>query len=94
MPKGIGLDMTEMLLGHSGYLTDEYRRYTDEEIQESYLKGMHLVSIFTTTSDKDIKRLDEQLKNKDTEIQELNKKLEAMDRDLRKLMIDRLTKKW
>ena len=51
MPKGIGLDMTEALLGHSGYLTDEYRRYTDEEIAEAYLKGMHLVSVFTTTSD-------------------------------------------
>ncbi|MCK5260876.1 MAG: site-specific integrase [Thermoplasmatales archaeon] len=51
MPKELGIDITEALMGHEGYLTDVYRRYTLEELAETYMKGMHLVSIFEAQPD-------------------------------------------
>ena len=81
--------VVEALAGHSKYLTEAYRRYSQEQLAEMYVKGMSTITVFE--SQPDLSEVHEQLKNKDTEIQELNKRLEAMDRDLRKLMIDRLT---
>jgi len=84
-------DLAEHLMGHSGYLST-YRMFNDKQLAKEYLKQMHNLMVYETSSDERINTLDEQLKNKDTEIQELNKKLEAMDRDLRTLIIKKLTK--
>jgi len=39
------VDIVEMLMGHSGYLTDAYRRFTRKQMAEYYLKGEYLLSV-------------------------------------------------
>ena len=39
------LDIVEALMGHEGYLTDAYRRYTRKQMGEYYLKAEHHVTV-------------------------------------------------
>lgn len=39
----IQLDVVEALMGHEGYLTREYRRYSIEELSEFYLEGQEVL---------------------------------------------------
>lgn len=39
------LDIVETLMGHEGYLTDAYRRYTRKQMGEYYLKAEHHVTV-------------------------------------------------
>lgn len=41
----ISVDIAETLMGHEGYLTSAYRRYSEAQLAEFYKKGMHVVSI-------------------------------------------------
>ena len=41
----IPVDIVEALMGHEGYLTGEYRRYTEEELSKYYSKGEHILFI-------------------------------------------------
>jgi integrase len=41
----VSKEIPETLAGHSGYLTDAYRRYTKKQLAEEYLKGQHLLTI-------------------------------------------------
>ena len=41
----ISVDIVEAIMGHSGYLTGEYRRYTVEELAAFYQKGEHVLLI-------------------------------------------------
>lgn len=45
MKKEVPGEIVEALAGHAGYLSDAYRRYTEEELADYYLKGEHLVSL-------------------------------------------------
>lgn len=47
----IPIDVTEALLGHEGYLTEAYRRYSDEQLGELYLKGVHTINVFESQPD-------------------------------------------
>ncbi|VUT28197.1 MAG: site-specific tyrosine recombinase XerC [Candidatus Syntrophoarchaeum sp. GoM_oil] len=40
------VDIVEALMGHEGYLTDAYRRYTTKQMAEYYKKAEHHVTIF------------------------------------------------
>ncbi len=82
--------VVEALAGHDAYLSEAYRRYSEKQMAEYYMKGVNSLLVFEREN-KDISKVQEQLSEKDKEIQELNKRLESMDRDIRKLMIDRLT---
>jgi len=42
---GCPVDIVENLMGHEGYLTDAYRRYTNKQMGEYYLKYEHLLYI-------------------------------------------------
>ena len=42
----VPVDIVEALMGHSGYLTDAYRRYTAQQLQEFYLKGEPYLTIY------------------------------------------------
>jgi len=63
-------DLAEHLMGHSGYLST-YRQFNDKQLAKEYNKFMYNVSVFETTSDESIKRLDEESKKKDKEMQEM-----------------------
>lgn len=43
----VPVDIVEALMGHEGYLTEAYRRYTLKQLAEYYQKGEHLVTIQT-----------------------------------------------
>ncbi|MCK4434976.1 tyrosine-type recombinase/integrase, partial [Candidatus Bathyarchaeota archaeon] len=42
----IPVDIVEALMGHEGYLTEVYRRYTSEQLGEFYKKGEATVNVF------------------------------------------------
>ena len=85
---GVPLDVAEALMGHEGYLTDAYRRYSVEQLGEMYLKGVHAVTVFEGSADiSDIKK---QLKDKDDELDVLQKEMDVMRRQMNILMTDKL----
>jgi len=42
----IPVDIVEALMGHEGYLTEVYRRYSEEQLAEFYLKGEDSLTVF------------------------------------------------
>lgn len=52
----VPVDIVEALMGHEGYLTEVYRRYTERQMAEYYLKGEHLLTISQSQSIEEIKR--------------------------------------
>jgi integrase len=52
----IPVDIVEAIMGHEGYLTEVYRRYTVEQLAEFYKKGESSVTIFGQTSE-DLEKL-------------------------------------
>lgn len=70
-------DLAEHLMGHTGYLST-YRMFNDKQLAKEYLKHMHNVSVFETTSDENIKRLDKESKKKDEQIQELKDQMQML----------------
>lgn len=45
MSLAVSKEIPEVLAGHSGYLTDAYRRYTRAQLKEYYLKAEHMVTL-------------------------------------------------
>lgn len=41
----LGREITEALMGHKAFYDSAYRRFTESQLGEQYLKGMHVVSI-------------------------------------------------
>jgi integrase len=81
MPKTIGLDMTEELLGHSGYLT-EYRKHSDKELAEAYKNGQSAVLIFEREIAQDLTEVSTKLKQKDDEIAKMKADIEKMHNEI------------
>ncbi len=74
-------DVAELLMGHEGYLSPNYVRFTEDELKEEYLKGMKHLLIFEAPSDETtiIKELRE---HHQKEISRLNKKISEQDAKL------------
>jgi integrase len=77
----IPLDIVEALMGHEGYLTEVYRRYSQEDLKKFYLKGELSLSIFTDAQEVGKLRVEVEEKNKTlqnlvTELTLKNTKLE------------------
>ncbi len=67
-------DVTELLLGHEDTLGNVYRdKYPESALAESYLKAMPDISVFEKTPD--LSNINEQLKKKDKEIEEMKKEI-------------------
>jgi len=47
----IPVDIVEGLMGHEGYLTEVYRRYSEEDLAKFYLRGEPSILIFAETGD-------------------------------------------
>lgn len=73
---GCPVDIVESLMGHSGYLTDAYRRFTKKQMGEYYKKAEHLV---TLTMPEDL----EDLRQEQTEQKEVLTALASENRQLR-----------
>jgi integrase len=47
----IPVDVVEALMGHEGYLTEAYRRYSQEDLAEFYKKGEYTLAVFSNAGD-------------------------------------------
>lgn len=69
-------DLCDFLMGHKHYLTENYWRKTEEDVQKEYLEGMNHIMIFETSVDSErLNNLDEQLKVKDTQISSMEQQI-------------------
>jgi len=65
----IPLDVVEALMGHEGYLTEVYRRYSIEDLERFYLQGEPSVLIFS--SSEDITKLKKEIEEKNLQLQNI-----------------------
>ena len=77
---GMPLDIAEALMGHSGYLTEAYRRYTHKQIADWYKKCEHAVTIYGSPEAEMLKRKlkekEEELRRKEEELQQRFKEMQ------------------
>lgn len=62
----IPVDIVEALMGHEGYLTEVYRKYSVQQLAEYYKKGEHVLAIFGT---QDITAIQHEVKTLETKVQ-------------------------
>jgi integrase/predicted GNAT family acetyltransferase len=95
----IPVDVTEALMGHEGYLTEVYRRYSLEDLAKYYKQGEHTLLVFTQAEEVSKLRAEIEERNKQlqtlinglatenmtlkTRIQNFNEKLERLENALR-----------
>ena len=70
LPTVIPLDVVYELIGHEGYLSKNYVRYTEDQLREHYLKGEHILLVFEQPQ-QDTTDLQNKLTNQDIKIEEL-----------------------
>ena len=87
MAKPLGLDVTEALLGHSGYLTDAYRRYSVEDLGEMYKEAVNAVNVFVEEPN-DLSGVHAQLKEKDEQMKDVLKEMELMKQEIHLLKME------
>lgn len=92
---GCPVDIVEALMGHEGYLTDAYRRYTKAQMAEYYLKNEHHITITQNRAIEEIKKeitseMNEAIKGLVVE----NQGLQAQNKELtdRLIRIERVVK--
>jgi integrase len=78
---GIPVDVVEALMGHEGYLTEVYRRYTLDDLRKFYLKGESALLVFTEVQEvtklrKEVEERNKSLQNLVTELTTKNLTLE------------------
>lgn len=65
----IPVDVVEALMGHEGYLTEVYRRYSVEDLAKFYLKGESSLLVFTEA---------EEVSKLRVEVEESNRELQTL----------------
>jgi len=70
--------VAEALAGHDAYLSEAYRRYSEKQMADFYMKGVNSLLVFEREN-KDITKVSE-------EIKDLRKENEDLRRDMEKLM--------
>jgi hypothetical protein len=65
----IPVDVVEALMGHEGYLTEVYRRYSQEDLAKFYLQGESSLLVFTEA---------EEVSRLRVEVEERNKQLQTL----------------
>ena len=77
----IPVDVVEALMGHEGYLTEVYRRYSLEDLKKFYLKGEPSLLVFTDTQK--VVDLHKQIEEKNTQLQVLVNSLASENQNMR-----------
>jgi len=77
---GIPVDVVEALMGHEGYLTEVYRRYTLEDLRKFYLKGESALLVFTDAAEvtKLRQEVEEHAHKIQKEVDERNRSLQTL----------------
>lgn len=84
-------DMAKYLIGHQDALTIAYVSMTEAERQQRYKKGQgHLLVYETSVDTERVDNLEEQITEKDKEINQLRKDMEKMRDQMSVLMTDKL----
>ena len=65
----IPVDVVEALMGHEGYLTEFYRRYSMEDLANFYKQGEHALLVFTEAAE--VGRLRQEIKDRNRQLQTL-----------------------
>jgi integrase len=83
----IPVDVVEALMGHEGYLTEVYRRYTLEDLRKFYLKGESALLVFTEAQEvtKLRKEVEERNKSLQTNFIELSTKNLTLENKLARM---------
>jgi len=74
---GIPEAIYQQLEGHEGYLNGSYKRYTEQELSEFYLKAIPSLSILESTPD--LSGINEQMQEKDQIIGEMQKRIDSLE---------------
>lgn len=80
---GCPVDIVEALMGHEGYLTGAYRRYTKEEKARNYLKNEHYITVFNNQSVEQIKK--DIVKETNEEVEALKSKNQVLELKVQEL---------
>ncbi|MBN2260463.1 MAG: tyrosine-type recombinase/integrase [Clostridiales bacterium] len=78
----IPVDVVEAIMGHEGYLTEVYRRYTVDDLAKFYLQGETALLIFTEAQE--VTKLRKELKQENEHLQKSVIKLYAENEKLTK----------
>jgi len=79
------VDIVEALMGHEGYLTNAYRRYTKKQMAEYYLKAEHHLTIFESG---DLKEIQDSLRDTQMAMSGYKTSLEEKDQEITHLRED------
>lgn len=74
---GCPVDIVEALMGHAGYLTDAYRRFTKKQMAEYYQKAEHLVTLTIPEDLQDLRQEQSEQKEILTALASENRQLRA-----------------
>ena len=77
----IPVDVVEALMGHEGYLTEVYRKYTVDDLAKFYLKGEHALLVFTDTQK--VVELHKAIEEKNTQLQVLVNSLASENQSIK-----------
>lgn len=93
----IPVDVVEALMGHEGYLTEVYRRYSSDQLGDFYQKGESTLSVFTELEEVSKLRRDVEERNKTLqtlvngltrENMELKEKMGAVESQMGTLIVE------
>jgi hypothetical protein len=74
------IGIVERLMGHTGYLSEAYDRYTEEDLERAYQESMEMVSVYESgITKKDIDQLEEEIKRRDKKIDDIGKKVDLLE---------------
>ena len=81
LPSVIPVDVVEALMGHEGYLTEVYRKYSIEDLAKFYLKGEPALMVFTDTQK--VVELHKAIEEKNTQLQVLVNSLASENQNMK-----------
>jgi integrase len=91
MKQHIPVAVVDKIVGHAGYLSAEYDRFTEKDMARMYLEKCGHLAIFETVKEQDLTGVHDEIKALKQEKADMRKHIEEMDMQLRKLLIDKLT---
>ena len=78
--------MSQVLMGHDGYMGGAYERFTDDDKKKAYLQGAIHLLVFKSTIPDIEARFQEQLKIKDKEMDAVKSQVVQMQKQISELI--------
>lgn len=75
MKQHIPEPVVDKIVGHEGYLSKSYDRYTEKDMARLYKENCGHLAIFETVVEQDLTEINESLKQKDKDIEEMKKQI-------------------